>query len=329
MGWLDAAFQVGVPMLAGRAEGQTQGRLLQRQLQQEDEDRRRQQEQDGMRMQLLQAQLQHTTAEEARAASPRPPWAAEGFGSQGDQLTYEEALARAQHPERYQRPEAGSDTPWAKAGFPDQPSYLDFLGKQSRATNPQRFEKPAGAGGEGDPAFDPHDPKNHQKFLTAYLMRTGGGHQDPQTLQWVPAAAPEERMHDAEAAYQEMARLTDPAYNPADDVPAQDDPTAPPDGFTLPGLLNANGFGPPPAGPVAGAPVPPPAPPRDTPPTLPPQPGQAAPPDQRPPVRQPGMSVGARVQQLKAQGVSKEDGFRILQEEGYLDQQGNVITGER
>jgi hypothetical protein len=348
MGWLGAAFQTAVPMLAGRYQGQVQGEQLAYDRRRDEEERQARLAQQAMQQQLLQAQMAHMQGEEARAANPMPAWRQAGYGSAKEQLTYEGALSRLQHPERYEQPDRDAQTPWAKAGFPDQTSYLEYLGKASRAENPQRFEKPAGAGASD---FDPNDPQNHQKFLTAYLQRTGQGHQNPATLTWEPPAPPESRIRDAEAAYQEMVRLTSAEYNPADDAPAEDDPNAPPDTFTLPGLLRMHGFGADsaagpiarpedsllhtsqPADPTAGPPGTPapataPADSAGSPAAFPASGDRTGLPSAlfSPAGRAAAAIVHNRVRQMKRAGVSKEEGYRRLLEEGLVDAAGNIVV---
>jgi hypothetical protein len=317
---LGSLFQVGVPMLTGHLQGQLQGQELLRKRQLEDEDRAREAQMDALQRQLLETQIN-------KAQHPPKPWEAAGFSAPEEQLGYLESLQRIQNPRLTPWEESGfgseqdylgylgrkkgverdDRTPWEEAGFGDEQSYLRYLEAEGKAKYPDRYDGPGGGGTS--------DITKRNGFLWNYLMQTGKGRMDPRTFEWVPPAPPEERIREGVKAWNELQRLTDPEYNPADDMPA-----GPPEGWHPPmapdfdpsaGLEGEESYDPADYAAdsaaadvtraAAGAPNAPAAP----------RPG--------------GMGVADRIAQLKRSGMSKEQAYQVLQQEGYLDAQGNII----
>lgn len=181
MGWLGAALQTGTAMLGGRAAGQNQGILLQRQLRQEDEDRKAKATQTALQAALLHSQI---GLNERRSPEEWKPTSMEEY--------------QAVHPVAPRNLDPNDPEVWKR--------------RTEAHEADRRFDAshPIPSGADGEPDFDPGDPKNHMKILNAYMQHSGQGHQDPESLQWVPPPPPEQRIKDAEVAYQEMVRLTSP-----------------------------------------------------------------------------------------------------------------------
>lgn len=222
MGFLDALFSTAVPMLGGRAAGQNQGFLLQRQLQQEDADRQQKQQEDTMRMALLQRKLDQPEAP--------PEW---------HPGSYEEAIKFAQ---------AGRAPPQPHNMDPNSQEARDIEFNQHRRIHAYDVAHPTPD--KADKPFNPNDPRAKQKYLMAYMQQTARAGTDPKTGLPIPTAPPRARLAEGEAAWDQMVRLTSPGYDPSQE-PAWHPPMA----------LNTDPGAMPQSGPVASpqaSPAPPP-----------------------------------------------------------------------
>jgi hypothetical protein len=316
---IGSLFQVGAPIMANYLHGQQQGEQLLY-------DRQRQQEEDKRKAELHALQLQLTQANLNRVQDPPTPWEAAGFTAPEEQLTYLESLQRIQNPRlpewqkqgyaseeeylgylgRRHDVERDDRTPWESEGFESADEYAAWLEREGRAKNPDRYDGPM-----GNSRMSPEERRN--SFLWNYLLKTNQGRMDPTTFEYIEAPPPEERIRQGVKAWEELQRLTNPEYNPADDEPA-----LPAEGWHPPMAPDADpadfgdpAFAFPAQDTVANAPAPPEAGPVPTPPAT----GTDA-----------ASRVARRIAELKASGLSKEDGFRILQQEGYLDASGNIIA---